>query len=35
MFLTQLGKSWWLYALDLQFGFWHIKMIPKDMQKFA
>jgi hypothetical protein len=33
--LIQLGKSQWLYALDLQFGFWHIKMTLKDMKKFT
>ncbi len=31
--ITQLGKSFWFTALDLQFSFWKIRMAPKDMKK--
>jgi hypothetical protein len=31
--ISQLGKSAWFTALDLQLGFWQIKMAPKDMGK--
>jgi len=33
--IDQLGKSTWFTALDLQFGFWQIRMAPKDMKKIA
>jgi hypothetical protein len=33
--ISQLGKSTWFTALDLQSGFWQIKMAPKDMGKTA
>jgi hypothetical protein len=31
--ISQLGKSAWFTALDLQSGFWQIRMAPKDMKK--
>jgi len=31
--LIQLGKSQWFFALDLQLGFWQIKMALEDMCK--
>jgi hypothetical protein len=31
--INQLGKSSWFTALDLQFGFWQIQMVPEDMKK--
>ncbi len=31
--IDQLGKSTWFTALDLQFGFWQIRMAPEDMKK--
>jgi len=31
--ISQLGKSAWFSALDLQSGFWQIKMAPEDMGK--
>jgi hypothetical protein len=31
--ISQLGKSAWFIALDLQSGFWQIKMAPEDMRK--
>jgi hypothetical protein len=33
--ISQLGKSAWFTALDLQSGFWQIKMAPKDIGKTA
>jgi hypothetical protein len=33
--ISQLGKSAWFTALDLQSGFWQIKMAPEDMGKTA
>jgi hypothetical protein len=33
--ISQLGKSAWFTALDLQLGFWQIKMAPEDMGKMA
>jgi hypothetical protein len=33
--ISQLGKSTWFTTLDLQFGFWQIRMAPKDMKKTA
>jgi hypothetical protein len=33
--ISQLGKSAWFTALDLQFGFWQIRMAPKDMKKMT
>ncbi len=33
--IFQLGKSSWFTALDLQSGFWQIRMAPKDMGKTA
>jgi hypothetical protein len=33
--IDQLGKSTWFTALDLQFGFWQIRMAPEDMKKTA
>jgi hypothetical protein len=33
--IDQLGKSTWFIALDLQSGFWQIKMAPEDMKKTA
>jgi len=33
--ISQLGKSSWFTALDLQSGFWQIRMAPKDMGKTA
>jgi hypothetical protein len=33
--IDQLGKSTWFTALDLQSGFWQIKMAPEDMKKTA
>jgi len=33
--IDQLGKSTWFTALDLQSGFWQIRMAPKDMKKTA
>jgi hypothetical protein len=29
--LTRLGKSQWFFALDLQLGFWQIKMAFEDI----
>jgi putative transposase len=31
--ISQLGKSAWFTTLDLQSGFWQIRMAPKDMEK--
>jgi putative transposase len=31
--ISQLGKSAWFTALDLQFGFWQIQMALEDMKK--
>ncbi len=33
--ISQLGKSAWFIALDLQSGFWQIRMAPEDMKKTA
>ncbi len=33
--ISQLGKSVWFTALDLQSGFWQIRMAPDDMKKTA
>jgi len=33
--ISQLGKSAWFTALDLQSGFWQIQMAPEDMKKTA
>jgi len=33
--ISQLGKSAWFTALDLQSGFWQIRMAPEDMKKMA
>jgi hypothetical protein len=33
--ISQLGKSAWFNALDLQSGFWQIKMAPEDVGKTA
>ncbi len=33
--IDQLGKSTWFTALDLQSGFWQIRMAPEDMKKTA
>jgi len=33
--INQLGKSSWFTALNLQFSFWQIQMVPKDMKKIA
>jgi hypothetical protein len=33
--INQLGKSSWFTALDLQSGFWQIRMAPEDMKKIA
>ncbi len=33
--IDQLGKSIWFTALNLQSGFWQIRMAPKDMKKTA
>ncbi len=33
--ISQLGKSAWFTALDLQSGFWQIRMAPEDMKKTA
>jgi hypothetical protein len=30
-----MGKSTWFTALDLQSGFWQIRMAPEDMKKIA
>jgi hypothetical protein len=31
--ISQLGRSAWFTALDLQSGFWQIRMAPEDMKK--
>ncbi len=31
--IDQLGKSSWFTTLDLQSGFWQIRMVPEDMKK--
>jgi len=31
--ISQLGKSTWFTALDLQSGFWQIRMAPEDVKK--
>jgi hypothetical protein len=31
--ISQLGRSAWFTALDLQSGFWQIRMVPEDMSK--
>jgi putative transposase len=31
--ISQLGKSTWFTALDLQSSFWQIQMAPKDVKK--
>jgi len=31
--IAQLGRSTWFIALDLQLGFWQIRMAPEDMKK--
>jgi hypothetical protein len=33
--IDQLGRSTWFTALDLQSGFWQIRMAPEDMKKTA
>jgi hypothetical protein len=33
--IDQLGSSAWFTALDLQFGFWQIRMAPEDVKKTA
>jgi hypothetical protein len=33
--ISQLGKSTWFTALDLQSDFWHIRMAPEDVKKIA
>ena len=33
--INQLGKNEWFMALDLQFGFWQIKMCNDDNKKIA
>jgi len=33
--IFQLGKSAWFTALDLQSGFWQIRMAPENMKKTA
>jgi putative transposase len=33
--IDQLGKSSWFTALDLQSGFWQIRMDPEDSKKTA
>jgi putative transposase len=33
--ISQLGRSAWFSALDLQSGFWQIKMAPEDIEKTA
>jgi hypothetical protein len=33
--ISQLGKSAWFTTLDLQSGFWQIRMAPEDMGKTA
>jgi hypothetical protein len=33
--ISQLGKSTWFTALDLQSGFWQIRMTPEDAKKTA
>jgi hypothetical protein len=33
--ISQLGKSAWFTALDLQSGFWQIRMAPEDIGKIA
>ncbi len=33
--ISQLGKSAWFTTLDLQSGFWQIRMAPEDMKKTA
>jgi hypothetical protein len=33
--ISQLGKLAWFTALDLQSGFWQIRMAPEDMRKTA
>jgi hypothetical protein len=33
--ISQLGRSSWFTALDLQSGFWQIRMAPEDMKKTA
>jgi hypothetical protein len=33
--ISQLGKSTWFTALDLQSAFWQIRMAPEDMKKTA
>jgi len=31
--ISQLGRSTWFTALDLQSGFWQIRMAPENMRK--
>ncbi len=33
--IDQLGSSAWFTALDLQSGFWQIRMVPEDLKKTA
>jgi hypothetical protein len=33
--LSQMGNNQWFSALDLQFGFWQIRMSPDDVKKTA
>jgi len=33
--ISQLGNSTWFTTLDLQSGFWQIRMAPEDMKKMA
>ncbi len=33
--LFQMGNNQWFSALDLQYGFWHIRMSQDDVKKIA
>jgi hypothetical protein len=33
--ISQMGSNQWFSALDLQFGFWHIRMFPNDLKKLT
>jgi len=35
LLIDDMGSSHWFSALDLQFGFWHIRMLPNDVKNIV